>query len=65
LLDYEEEDQLDDKAGGSGAATDGKEGAKKGHYAGVHSSGFRDFGLKAELQRAIVDAGFEHPSEGT
>merc|ERR1712224_229227 len=25
--------------------------------------GFRDFLLKAELQRAIVDCGFEHPSE--
>jgi len=37
--------------------------AKKGNYIGVHASGFRDFLLKAELQRAIVDCGFEHPSE--
>ncbi|CAL5375598.1 unnamed protein product [Camellia sinensis] len=32
-------------------------------YVGIHSSGFRDFLLKPELLRAIVDSGFEHPSE--
>ncbi|KAH6798324.1 DEAD/DEAH box RNA helicase family protein [Perilla frutescens var. frutescens] len=32
-------------------------------YVGIHSSGFRDFLLKPELVRAIVDSGFEHPSE--
>merc|ERR1712136_436288 len=37
--------------------------AKKGGYAAIHASGFRDFLLKAELLRAIVDCGFEHPSE--
>jgi len=36
---------------------------KKGSYAGIHSSGFRDFLLKSELLRAITDCGFEHPSE--
>ena len=36
----------------------------RGHYVGVHSSGFRDFMLKPELQRAVVDCGFEHPSAG-
>lgn len=36
----------------------------KGHYVGVHASGFKDFLLKAELLRALVDCGFEHPSEG-
>ena len=30
---------------------------------GIHASGFKDFLLKPELLRAIVDAGFEHPSE--
>jgi hypothetical protein len=44
-------------------ATDGKDAAKKG-YVGIHSTGFRDFLLKPELLRAIVDCGFEHPSEG-
>jgi len=40
-----------------------KEGDKKGNYAAIHASGFRDFLLKPELLRAIVDCGFEHPSE--
>ena len=44
-------------------ATNGKDAAKKG-YVGIHSTGFRDFLLKPELLRAIVDCGFEHPSEG-
>uniref|UniRef100_A0A0N4Z0H5 RNA helicase n=1 Tax=Parastrongyloides trichosuri TaxID=131310 RepID=A0A0N4Z0H5_PARTI len=35
----------------------------KGTYASIHSSGFRDFLLKPELLRAIIDCGFEHPSE--
>lgn len=38
--------------------------AKKGSYVGVHATGFKDFLLKPELLRAIVDCGFEHPSEG-
>jgi len=43
---------------------DGKdEKAKKGGYAAIHASGFKDFLLKPELLRAIVDCGFEHPSE--
>lgn len=37
---------------------------KKSSYVGVSSVGFRDFLLKNELQRAIADCGFEHPSEG-
>uniref|UniRef100_A0A3Q3FPB8 RNA helicase n=1 Tax=Labrus bergylta TaxID=56723 RepID=A0A3Q3FPB8_9LABR len=40
----------------------GKEGAK-GSSVSTHSSGFRDFLLKPELLRAIVDCGFEHPTE--
>merc|ERR1712093_604718 len=34
-----------------------------GHYVGIHASGFRDFILKPECLRAVVDCGFEHPSE--
>lgn len=64
LLDYDEEEQdVQDKAA-AGAEAEGKD-SKKGHYVGVHSSGFRDFMLKPELLRAVVDCGFEHPSEGT
>jgi len=37
--------------------------AKKGSYAAIHASGFRDFLLKPELLRATVECGFEHPSE--
>jgi len=58
LVDYEEDE------GGEEAKTDGKgaDQAKAG-YVGIHSSGFKDFLLKPELLRAIVDCGFEHPSE--
>jgi len=40
-----------------------KEDGKKGGYAAIHASGFKDYLLKPELLRAIVDCGFEHPSE--
>ncbi|KAK7352715.1 hypothetical protein VNO80_18143 [Phaseolus coccineus] len=59
LIDYEEEE---DKAPDSVGAKVNGEATKKG-YVGIHSSGFRDFLLKPELLRAIVDSGFEHPSE--
>ena len=36
---------------------------KKGSYVGIHSTGFKDFLLEPELSRAIIDCGFEHPSE--
>ena len=61
LLDYEEDEQeATAEAGGDAVAK--KE--VKGTYVSIHSSGFRDFLLKPELLRAIVDCGFEHPSEG-
>ena len=64
LLDYEEEDAEHDQTGnGAEAGADAKK-AVKGSYVSIHSSGFRDFLLKPELLRAIVDCGFEHPSEG-
>ncbi len=59
LVDYDEENEQEEKG-----AEGGEEG-RKGHYVGVHASGFKDFLLKAELLRALVDCGFEHPSEGT
>ncbi|CAD5230406.1 unnamed protein product [Bursaphelenchus xylophilus] len=64
LLDYEEEqeevDATEKPENGSGG--DAKK-AMKGHYASIHSSGFRDLMLRPELLRAIIDCGFEHPSE--
>jgi ATP-dependent RNA helicase UAP56/SUB2 len=52
------------KGSSAGGEKDGAgAGSKKGHYVGIHASGFKDFLLKPELLRSIVDAGFEHPSE--
>jgi len=63
LLDYEEDEH---EATTELAADKTKDQKKdvKGTYVSIHSSGFRDFLLKPELLRAIVDCGFEHPSEG-
>jgi len=41
----------------------GKSAGVQGSYAGAQACSFRDMLLKDELQRAIGDAGFEHPSE--
>ncbi|XP_030380449.1 ATP-dependent RNA helicase WM6 [Scaptodrosophila lebanonensis] len=60
LLDYEDEEQNET------ATVETQEAPKKdvkGTYVSIHSSGFRDFLLKPEILRAIVDCGFEHPSE--
>lgn len=62
LLDYEDEEQAEQPtADGTTEAAPKKE--VKGSYVSIHSSGFRDFLLKPEILRAIVDCGFEHPSE--
>ncbi|EOD38224.1 hypothetical protein EMIHUDRAFT_433653 [Emiliania huxleyi CCMP1516] len=55
LVDYEEEEAEETKPQ--------EEVKKGGTYSGIHASGFRDFLLKPELLRAVVDCGFEHPSE--
>jgi len=59
LVDYDENDEDE----GGDAKTEETTEVKKGHYVGIHSSGFRDFILKPECLRAVVDCGFEHPSE--
>lgn len=56
LVDYEEEEEVE-------KSSEAKTEVKKGSYVGIHSSGFKDFLLKPELLRAVVDCGFEHPSE--
>ncbi|XP_039966584.1 ATP-dependent RNA helicase WM6-like [Bactrocera tryoni] len=60
LLDYEEEELIEPTI-----EPEAKKPEKdvKGTYVSIHSSGFRDFLLKPEILRAIVDCGFEHPSE--
>jgi superfamily II DNA/RNA helicase len=60
LLDY------DDEEAQVVTQTKTEEGEKKdvkGTYVSVHGAGFRDFLLKPELLKAILDCGFEHPSE--
>ena len=79
LLDYDEGDdapqQTDNKGGVSygqsgiagvqnGSSTGAQGGPIRGSYVSIHASGFKDFLLKPELLRAIMDCGFEHPSEG-
>lgn len=69
LLDYEDEEGATESteiATTGGAPAQGAAAPKdvKGSYVSIHSSGFRDFLLKPEILRAIVDCGFEHPSEG-
>jgi len=57
LADYEENDY--EEQGGAAKAS----GKQEDTHVAIHSSGFREFLLKPELLRAIVDCGFEHPSE--
>ncbi|KIY45224.1 P-loop containing nucleoside triphosphate hydrolase protein [Fistulina hepatica ATCC 64428] len=47
---------------GAAVAVEGEDKVGK-NFSGIHSTGFRDFLLKAELLRSISDLGFEHPSE--
>lgn len=61
LLDYEDDEQTEPVAI---ETTEAPKKDVKGTYVSIHSSGFRDFLLKPEILRAIVDCGFEHPSEG-
>lgn len=63
LLDYDEQDEVAGEVVKNGSAVDSKKPVKPAGYVSIHSSGFRDFLLKPELLRSIVDCGFEHPSE--
>merc|ERR1711959_814962 len=65
LVDYEEEEELaqEKQTKASEPAGDKKEAGGKKGFVTIHSTGFKDFLLKPELLRAIVDCGFEHPSE--
>lgn len=59
LLDYDEEEAAVPQT----KTEDGEKKDVKGTYVSVHGAGFRDFLLKPELLKAILDCGFEHPSE--
>jgi len=60
IAEYDEQEDADQQM------TDAKKDApeqKKDTHVAMHSSGWKEFLLKPELLRAIVDCGFEHPSE--
>lgn len=61
LLDYEEDvdEAKIDLALNKG--NNSNDIVKKTGHVSIHSSGFRDFLLKPELLRAIIDCGYEHP----
>mmetsp|Transcript_27599 Transcript_27599/g.60355 ORF Transcript_27599/g.60355 Transcript_27599/m.60355 type:complete len:422 (-) Transcript_27599:119-1384(-) len=61
LPDFEEGEDQTAEGKEKESTQDGE--AKKGGSGTIHACGFRDFLLKPELLRAIVDCGFEHPSE--
>lgn len=63
LLDYEEEQEETQDQNKADGATNGDAKKTVKGYASIHSSGFRDLMLRPELLRAIIDCGFEHPSE--
>ena len=71
LLDYDEEEQevkdiktkKDVKVNPKNQVALETKNILKGSYVSIHSSGFRDFLLNPELLKAIVDCGFEHPSQ--
>ena len=64
IPDYEETSDNEATAEETNQVNEQAKKDVKGTYVSIHSSGFRDFLLKPELLRAIVDCGFEHPSEG-
>ena len=59
LLDYDDEEAQVPQT----KTEEGEKKDVKGTYVSVHGAGFRDFLLKPELLKAILDCGFEHPSE--
>lgn len=63
IPDYEETSDNEATAEETNQVNEQAKKDVKGTYVSIHSSGFRDFLLKPELLRAIVDCGFEHPSE--
>lgn len=68
LLDYDETDEGTKPSNNvTNENSTGKTGVApiRGSYVSIHASGFKDFLLKPELLRAIMDCGFEHPSEGS
>jgi ATP-dependent RNA helicase UAP56/SUB2 len=57
--DEEQKNQNNNATKGAG----GKNFENKPNYSSIYLSGFKDLLLKEELQRALKECGFEHPSE--
>lgn len=65
LLEYSDSEDVVQTTAKNTGTEESADAEKKGSYVGIHGTGFKDFLLKPELLRAIVDCGFEHPSEGS
>ncbi|WPG97976.1 atp-dependent rna helicase sub2 [Acrodontium crateriforme] len=71
LIDYSDEEiqPTEDAKTATGAASNGaakkdtNAAAGKGSYVGIYSTSFKDMLLIPQLNKAITDCGFEHPSE--
>lgn len=63
LPDYEDYILEDDNVVNGVGGASGTGAAKPTTYTGVQSTSFKDMLLKPELQQAITDCGFEHPSD--
>eukprot|EP01089_Gocevia_fonbrunei_P017495 TRINITY_DN569_c0_g1_i2.p1 TRINITY_DN569_c0_g1~~TRINITY_DN569_c0_g1_i2.p1 ORF type:complete len:407 (-),score=86.05 TRINITY_DN569_c0_g1_i2:24-1244(-) len=63
LAAYSSDDEQEPEEPTTGPTKTETEIKKDDTYSTMHSSGFREFLLKPALLRAIVDCGFEHPSE--
>jgi ATP-dependent RNA helicase UAP56/SUB2 len=68
LPDYDDHFYLEEEDNGQNEdpnanGTQVAAGAKPAPFVGVHATSFKDMLLKPELQHAIVDCGFEHPSD--
>lgn len=61
LVDYDED--INTVAGAPAKIEGDLKDIKKGSYVGIHATSFKDMLLKTEIMKAIVDCGFEHPSE--
>jgi len=62
-VEFEDIDENGQDAPANGQQPKANAQAKPSDYVGVHSTSFKDMLLKPELQQAIVDCGFEHPSD--
>lgn len=62
LIDYDQYVELEEYDNQTGAQQD-QVAAKPTAFVGVHATSFKDMLLKPELQKAVVDCGFEHPSD--